>query len=82
MAKKSFEDALAKLEEITRELEDGELSLERSLKMFEEGVKLAEFCNRTLDEAQTKVDMLLKKNDGTVAAVPFEFDQEDDSAAE
>ena len=70
MPKKSFENALAALEQITRELEEGELSLEESLKKFEEGVKLSTFCNKKLDEAQKKVDLLLKK-DGAITAVPF-----------
>ena len=52
MAKKTFEESLAKLEEITEQLEQGDLSLEDSLKKFDEGVKLAEYCNRKLDEAQ------------------------------
>lgn len=71
MAKKTFEEALHKLEEITRELEDGDISLEESLKKFDEGIKLAEFCNQKLDDAQIKVDILLKKN-GSLTAVPFE----------
>jgi exodeoxyribonuclease VII small subunit len=70
MAKKSFEDALERLEQITEELERGDAGLEASLKKFDEGVKLAEFCNRKLDEAQKKVDLLLKKND-TVSAGSF-----------
>jgi exodeoxyribonuclease VII small subunit len=70
MAKKIFEDSLAKLEKITEELESGDLSLEESLKKFEEGVKLAEFCNSKLDEAQQKVTLLLKK-DGTRIEVGF-----------
>jgi len=73
MAKKSFEDSLAKLEQITEELESGDLSLEESLKKFDEGVKLAEFCNRKLEEAQQKVNILLKK-DGVRREVPFEDD--------
>jgi len=60
--KMTFEAALAKLEEITRELEDSELSLDAALQKFDEGVKLAGFCNGRLDEAQKKVDILLKKN--------------------
>ena len=73
MAKKSFEDSLAKLEKITEDLESGDLGLEESLKRFDEGVKLAEFCNRKLDEAQQKVNILLKK-DGVRDEVPFEND--------
>ena len=61
--KKSFEDSLAQLEQITEELESGELSLEESLKKFDEGIKLAEFCNKKLADAQKKINILLKKND-------------------
>lgn len=68
--KKTFEEALTKLEEITQMLEDSELSLEESLQKFDDGVKLAGFCNSKLDEAQKKVDILLKKN-GKLTSVPF-----------
>ncbi|MFA7383532.1 MAG: exodeoxyribonuclease VII small subunit [Desulfurivibrionaceae bacterium] len=70
MSKKSFEEALESLEQITRELETGNLSLEKSLKKFDEGIKLAELCNHKLEEAQQKVDLLLKK-DGRLTSVPF-----------
>lgn len=70
MVKKSFEEALALLEEITRELEEGDLSLEKSLKKFDEGVKLAEFCGHKLEEAQKRVDILLKK-DGRTVSLPY-----------
>jgi len=76
MAKKNFEDSLAKLEEITEKLESGNLSLEESLKKFDEGVKLAEFCNKKLSEAQEKIDLLLKKN-GKLTEVPFEETEDD-----
>lgn len=71
MAKKNFEDALSRLEEITKELENGEPSLEDSLKKFDEGVKLADFCNQKLEEAQQKIDLLLNRN-GKITSVPFE----------
>jgi exodeoxyribonuclease VII small subunit len=71
MAKKTFEEALDRLEEITRELEEGDLSLEKSLKKFDEGIKLAEFCNAQLAEAKVKVEILLEK-DGKLEATPFE----------
>lgn len=71
MAKKTFEEALARLEEITTELEDGDLSLEKSLKKFDEGIKLAEFCNAQLTEAKAKVEILLER-DGKLEATPFE----------
>ncbi|MBU2538470.1 MAG: exodeoxyribonuclease VII small subunit [Proteobacteria bacterium] len=70
MSKKSFEEALESLEQITKDLENGDLSLEKSLKKFDEGIKLAELCNQKLEEAQQKVDLLLKK-DGKLINVPF-----------
>ena len=76
MAKKNFEDSLAKLEEITEKLESGNLSLEESLTKFDEGVKLAEFCNKKLSEAQEKINLLLKKNGG-LTEVPFEETKDD-----
>jgi exodeoxyribonuclease VII small subunit len=70
MGKRNFEESLARLEQITEELESGELSLEDSLKKFDEGVKLADFCQQKLQEAQQKVDLLLKKN-GRIQETPF-----------
>lgn len=63
MAKKTFENALSRLESITDELEEGELSLEKSLKKFDEGIALVEFCNHKLEEAKNRVELLLKKDD-------------------
>ena len=74
MAKKTFESALARLEQITEELESGDLSLDASLKKFDEGIKLADYCNSKLSEARTKVDILLEKN-GKDEVQPFN-DQE------
>lgn len=71
MAKKTFESALARLEKITGELENGDLSLEASLKKFDEGIQLTEFCNAKLTEARTKVEILLEKN-GRFKAEPFD----------
>lgn len=71
MAKKTFEESLERLEQITYELEKGDLSLEESLKKFDEGIKLADFCNKKLEEAQEKIDLLVKKNK-EIVAVPYE----------
>lgn len=76
MKKKSFEEALEKLEQITKELEEGDLSLEESLKYFDEGVKLAELCNSKLNDAQKKVEVLLKKN-GKLEPAPFDDVEEE-----
>ncbi|MFH0782016.1 MAG: exodeoxyribonuclease VII small subunit [Pseudomonadota bacterium] len=71
MAKKSFESALARLEQITEELAAGEESLENSLKKFDEGIKLAGFCHEQLSEARAKIEILLEKN-GELESSPFE----------
>ncbi len=70
MAKKTFESALARLEQITAELEQGELSLEKSLKKFEEGIELVRFCGTRLEEARSRVDLLLEKS-GQLEPVPI-----------
>ncbi len=55
MAKKSYEDSVKRLEDIVSTLECGEISLDESLKLFEEGTKIVTFCNEYLDKAQTKI---------------------------
>ena len=77
MTKESFEEALAKLEKITQDLEEGDLPLEESLKHFDEGIKLAEYCNRKLNDAQKKVEILLKKDD-TLTSVDFDTAPDED----
>lgn len=71
MAKRTFENGLSKLEQITEELETGDLSLEKSLKKFDEGISLVQFCNKTLTDAKAKVELLLVKQ-GEMEKVPFE----------
>ena len=67
-----FEDGLKRLEEIVAKLESGNLSLDDSLKLFEEGVKLVRFCNERLAEAQQKVELLTKDQAGNViGSQPF-----------
>ena len=69
----TFEEAFARLEQIVRRLETGEATLEESLKLFEEGVRLARVCSSRLDAAEGKIVRLLEKPDGTVEEVPFEL---------
>jgi exodeoxyribonuclease VII small subunit len=61
----NFEDSLKKLETIVAQLEEGELPLEESLKLFEEGVSLSAVCKQELDTAEGKVQMLVKQRDGS-----------------
>lgn len=74
MATEKFETSLKKLEEIVHRLEGGALSLEDSLKAFEEGVKHASFCAKKLDEAERRVEVLLKQKDGSFKREPFAAD--------
>jgi exodeoxyribonuclease VII small subunit len=78
VAEQKFEDAFQKLESIVKKLEDGNLSLEESLKAFEEGVRLSRFCSKKLDEAEKKVEVLLKDSDGHLLPKPFSLEEEGD----
>jgi exodeoxyribonuclease VII small subunit len=71
MPKEKFEDALNKLEKIVSKLEEGDLPLDESLKLFEEGIRLSRFCNQKLDEAEKKVEILSKGKDGILKTRPF-----------
>ena len=73
-----FEDGLKRLEEIVAKLESGNLPLDNSLKLFEEGVKLVRFCNERLAEAQQKVELLTKDQTGNVIGSQL-FDSEDET---
>ncbi len=71
MAKEKFEDTLHKLEKIVSRLEEGDLPLEESLKLFEEGIRLSRFCEQKLDEAEKRVEILLKDKEGVPKPQPF-----------
>jgi exodeoxyribonuclease VII small subunit len=74
----AFEASLDELERVVKELEKGELSLERSLELFEKGIKLTEQCRKQLEEAETRVELLVKRGAKTIA-VPFDPSQENPS---
>ncbi len=64
MAKQSFETALKKLEEVVSRLEAGDLPLDQSLKLFEQGINLVRQCSQRLDEVEQKVQILISDADG------------------
>jgi exodeoxyribonuclease VII small subunit len=72
MAEKKFETALKELEQIVEQLEDSDVSLDDALKLFEKGIKLSQFCSARLDEAEQKVELLLKDAGGTLRPVDFD----------
>ena len=77
--KPDFERSLTRLEEVVRRLESPQLSLDEAMKLFEEGVVLSRECQKQLEEAEGRVEILLKKADGKMAAEPFEPESENES---
>lgn len=70
MARDKFEDSLEKLEQIVRRMEAGDMTLDESLKAFEEGIRLVRSMNARLDEAERRVEILLREGD-LLAVKPF-----------
>jgi exodeoxyribonuclease VII small subunit len=67
----NFEDSLKKLEEIVVQLERGDLSLEDAVRLFEEGTQLSALCKHQLEEAESRVEILMKQRDGAMKREPF-----------
>jgi len=78
MEEKKFEDALRELEDIVKRLESGDLALEESLKIFEQGVTLSRYCFQKLEEAEKRVSILMKGEGGGVRREPFETGEGED----
>jgi exodeoxyribonuclease VII small subunit len=70
----SFETGLQELEQIVKEMESGELPLERALELFEKGMLLSESCRKQLEEAETRIELLVRKGDKVVPE-PFRPDK-------
>jgi exodeoxyribonuclease VII small subunit len=75
--KGEFEKSLTRLDEVVKRLESTDLSLDEAMKLFEEGVKLSRDCQKQLEEAEGRVEILLKKADGKIQAEPFETNEDD-----
>lgn len=71
---KSFEASLSELEQIVKQLEDGDLPLEESLKLFEQGVKLSRECRERLANAERRIEVLIRESDGSISLEPVEND--------
>ena len=74
---RDFESALKSLEDIVLQLETGDLTLDRALELFEEGINISRFCNSKLEEAERKVEILVKSADGGIKEAPFSEEAED-----
>ena len=77
--KADFERSLQRLEEVVKRLESANLPLDEAMKLFEEGVELTRECQKQLEEAEGRVEILLKKAGGNVVAEPFETEDEETS---
>lgn len=77
MATLSFEKAMEQLEDIVRELESGELPLEKALKQFEEGIKLSKLCTQKLEESEQKINLLMEQADGSIKTSTYESGESD-----
>lgn len=75
----SFEKNLERLDAIVHQLEDAELPLEKALQLYEEGMKLSEVCHQQLQQAEGRVQILMKKAGGKVVAEPFESEEPEES---
>jgi exodeoxyribonuclease VII small subunit len=81
---KDFETSLKKLEEVVKELEEGELTLEQSLERYEQGIAFARFCSAKLEEAEKRIEILQtdasgeprRDADGNVLQTPLDFEKE------
>lgn len=83
MATLRFEDAMARLETIVSELEKGDLPLDESLKIFEEGIRLSKSCLKMLDETERKVEILVQEREGKkhLRALTLEEEPTNESSA-
>jgi exodeoxyribonuclease VII small subunit len=73
---KTFESSLEELERIVRQLEQGELTLEKSLELFEQGVKLSRDCQERLSQAERRIEILMRDNQGRATVRPFDPDSD------
>ncbi|MGQ0540854.1 MAG: exodeoxyribonuclease VII small subunit [Blastocatellia bacterium] len=73
---KTFEASLDELEKIVKQLEDGDLPLEESLKLFEDGVKLSRDCRDRLAKAERRIEVLMKDADGNLTLESIDEDEE------
>ena len=78
MAEIKFEKAMSRLENIVEELEKGELDIDKSLEIFEEGIKMSRVCSKKLNEAEQKIEKLTKNQKGELVAELFPVGDQDD----
>ena len=78
MSEMKFEKAMSRLEKIVEELERGDLDIDKSLEIFEEGIKMSRVCSKKLNEAEAKIEKLTKGKKGEVTTELFPIENEND----
>ena len=78
MSELKFEKAMTRLENIVDELERGDLDIDKSLEIFEEGIKMSRLCTKKLNEAEAKIQKLTKDKKGELITVPFTLDEKNE----
>ena len=78
MSDMKFETAMSRLEKIVEELERGDLDIDKSLEIFEEGIKMSRLCTKKLNEAEAKIQKLTKDKKGELITVPFPLDEKNE----
>ena len=78
MSEVKFEKAMTRLESIVEELERGDLNIDKSLEIFEEGIKMSRVCSKKLNEAEAKIEKLTKGKKGELVTELFPLDDSDD----
>ena len=79
MGQIKFEQAMQRLEQIVEDLEKGELDIDKSLEIFEEGIKMSRVCSKKLNEAEAKIEKLTQNQKGELASELFPVEDEDDA---
>ena len=72
----TYEESMKELEQVVKDLESGELTLDESIKKFEKGMKLSKYCSSLLEDAEKKITVLIEKEDGEVVMEPLEITEE------
>lgn len=75
MKNKTFEEAIEELEKVVNDLESENLSLDESVKKFQNGIELSNYCNKLLDDAEKKISILIENNDGTISEKDFNIEE-------
>ena len=78
MSEIKFEKAIQRLEEIVDDLETGELDIDKSLEIFEEGIKMSRVCSKKLSEAEAKIEKLTRDQKGKLVAELFPVEEKND----